>query len=145
MSAIADPEAPLEPGGEERELCRACLAPNPPGATFCHDCGAPLSSYAATGPFESVFAEGHVYRSAVERPQKLVVLLGMWGIFGMLASGGVMLLIMAHADRSFPIFLIAAFLVLVSVIILWRTTSNFLRSRNQPTETPARPDADFNA
>lgn len=140
MSAITEPEAPLD-AGEERELCRACLAPNPPGATFCRDCGAPLSSYAATGPFESLFAEGHVYRSAVERPHKLIVLLGVWVIFGLLAAGGLMLLLLAREGRSFIAFLIAAFMLLASVVILWRTTRNFLRSRNQPGPTAGRSES----
>src|SRR5258705_6327948 len=80
--------------GVERELCRICLEPNVPGATFCKDCGAPLSSYAATGPFESLFTEGHVYRQAAEHPQKLIVLLGMWVIFGGLEVVGVSLIVL---------------------------------------------------
>jgi hypothetical protein len=37
----------------EHALCLQCLAPNVPTAHFCGDCGAPLSPYAATAPFES--------------------------------------------------------------------------------------------
>jgi hypothetical protein len=130
MSAIANPEAPLDTGGEERELCRTCLTPNAPGATFCRDCGAPLSGYAATGPFESLLAEGHVYRSAVERPQKLIVLLGMWVIFGSAALVGLALLVLARHDLSPLAFTIGGMIVVGAVIILWRTTRNFMRARS---------------
>jgi len=130
MSAIADPEVPLDSGGEERELCRTCLAPNAPGATFCRDCGAPLSGYAATGPFESLLAEGHVYRSAVERPQKLIVLLGMWVIFGSAALAGLAILALARHDLSPLALTIGSMIVVGAAIILWRTTRNFVRARS---------------
>src|SRR3954464_10914584 len=55
---------------EEKQLCANCMFPNYPEAHFCAKCGAPLSSYASTGPFESLFAEGHVYRQATEQPRK---------------------------------------------------------------------------
>src|SRR5690349_8538637 len=88
---------PLKPSGPhpelpetgEKQLCVSCAVPNEPSAHFCAKCGAPLTSYASTGPFESIFAEGSVYRSAAERPQKLVVFLGMWLIFGLTALIGV--------------------------------------------------------
>src|SRR3954464_15103851 len=67
---------------EEKQLCANCMFPNYPEAHFCAKCGAPLSSYASTGPFESLFAEGHIYRQATEQPRKLVVVFGIWLIFG---------------------------------------------------------------
>jgi ribosomal protein L40E len=76
---------------EEQELCAQCMTDNRPGTHFCRKCGAPLSSYAATGPFESLFAEGHVYRRATEQPQRLIVLLGIWLIFGSVALAGTMI------------------------------------------------------
>ena len=80
-----DPSSSDSSSGEnqERELCPSCLAPNAPGAHFCSDCGAPLSSYAATAPFVSLFAEGHAYRQAVEKPRSWIVLLGIWMLFGL--------------------------------------------------------------
>jgi ribosomal protein L40E len=80
----------------ERQLCISCVAPNDPAAHFCVKCGAPLTSYAATAPFEHLFAEGHVYRQAAERPQRLIVVLGIWLIFGGLALTGIGLLVMSR-------------------------------------------------
>src|SRR3954451_837470 len=69
------------PESEEKQLCLSCMAPNEPTAHFCAKCGAPLSSYASTGPFESLFSEGAVYRQAAERPRSFIVVLGIWLIF----------------------------------------------------------------
>ena len=49
----------------EMELCISCVRPNVPGTNFCVHCGTPLTSYAATGPFESIFAEGDLWRKAI--------------------------------------------------------------------------------
>jgi predicted amidophosphoribosyltransferase len=52
---------------KERELCISCLEENEPGAHFCRHCNTPLTSYAATAPFESLFAEGDFWRKAASR------------------------------------------------------------------------------
>ncbi len=52
---------------QELEICISCLKPNTPGTHFCEHCGTPLTSYAATAPFESIFAEGDMWRKAVSR------------------------------------------------------------------------------
>ena len=69
-------------------FCLQCGYKIPDDDPFCAKCGAPMSSYAATSPFESLFAEGHVYRQAAERPRSFVVVLGIWIIFGMMAMAG---------------------------------------------------------
>ena len=118
------------PETEEKQLCVGCMAPNEPSAHFCVKCGAPLSSYAATGPFESLFAEGHVYRQAAERPQKLVVVLGVWLIFGMMALAG-LLLISIGRDTGFGYLVAGAFMLPISVMMIWKTTRNYMaRGKN---------------
>ena len=79
MDEGPDSDSPSAEGGQEREeeLCMRCMAANIPGSHFCRPCGAPMSSYAATGPYESLFAEGHLYGTAAEQPRRLVVVLGM--------------------------------------------------------------------
>jgi len=122
----------LDVGGVERELCRTCLEPNEPGATFCKDCGAPLSGYAATGPFESLLAEGHAYRQAVEHPQKLVVFLGMWMIFGFMGCVGAFMFVLnlgQYESRWFGIMGLVMFGI--GIAILWRTTRNYFRIRSE--------------
>ena len=61
----ATPSADREP--QELEICISCLKTNTPGTHFCGHCGTPLTSYAATAPFESIFAEGDMWRKAVSR------------------------------------------------------------------------------
>src|SRR6516162_1962936 len=85
------------PEAVEKQLCVSCMAQNEPSAHFCAKCGAPLTSYASTGPFESIFAEGSAYRAAAERPQKLVVVLGIWLIFGPMALAGLLMVAMMRS------------------------------------------------
>ena len=125
MPNESPPSAPSSGENQERELCPSCLAPNHPGTHFCSDCGAPLSSYAATAPFVSLFAEGHAYRQAVEKPRNWIVLLGIWLLFGFFAAGGFVLLILgARADRL-SVLLGGLMMMVVSVWIIARTTWNY--------------------
>ena len=127
-----EPEAkPLEPEGEEKALCTSCMAPNEPSAHFCAKCGAPMTSYAATGPFESVFAEGHVYRQAAERPRTLVVVLGIWLIFGMIALAGATMLFLGR-ESGIESVIVGTFLLPVSLLIIWKTTKNYLARQAKP-------------
>lgn len=120
-------------------MCTSCAVPNQPAAHFCAKCGAPLSSYAATGPFESLFAEGHVYREAAEHPRKLIVVLGVWLIFGTMALASTVILLI-DCTVSFSVDTVfAAFLLIFSVVILWKTTRNY-RSRRQERHACNRGD-----
>ena len=122
-------DTPLDSGeGEEKALCTSCMAPNEPSAHFCAKCGAPMSPYAATGPFESVFAEGHVYRQAAEKPRSLIVVLGIWLVFGMIAVGGAMMLFLGRED-GIEYVIMGAFLLPVALVMIWKTTRNYLAHR----------------
>jgi hypothetical protein len=78
----------------EMELCISCLKRNSPGTPFCRHCATPLTSYAATGPFESILAEGDFWRKAVQRTKgrhwirfaiiSLLVLLILTILFGII-------------------------------------------------------------
>jgi predicted amidophosphoribosyltransferase len=63
----------------ELEVCISCLQTNAPGIAFCRHCGTPLSSFAATAPFERIFAEGDFWRKAVrqakEKPLRRILIL----------------------------------------------------------------------
>ena len=104
------------------------MAPNQPSANFCVKCGAPLTSYASTGPFERLFAEGSVYRSAAERPRKLMVVVGIWLIFGFSACTGV-ILIASMRDTGFMFGIFGAGLTALSIAMLWKTTRNYLAAK----------------
>ena len=122
-------DRPLDPGeGEEKALCTSCMAPNEPSAHFCAKCGAPMSPYAATDPFESVFAEGHVYRQAAERPRSIIVVLGIWLTFGMIAVAGAMMLFLGR-EIGIEYLIAGAFLLPVSLLMIWKTTKNYLARR----------------
>ena len=49
----------------ELEICLSCLQTNAPGTHFCRHCYTPLTSWAATAPFESIFAQGDFLRKAI--------------------------------------------------------------------------------
>jgi hypothetical protein len=127
----SESEKPTEPRTEsgEKQLCVSCMVPNEPEAHFCAKCGAPMSSYAATGPFESLFAEGYVYRQATERSRSFVVVLGIWFIFGMMAIAGVTMLFIGR-EVGLEYVVVGAFVLPISLIIIWKTTrSYFTRPR----------------
>ena len=133
----SEPEQSSVPPSEtdEKQLCVSCVFPNDPEAHFCAKCGAPLSSYAATGPFERIFAEGHVYRQAAERPRSLIVVVGIWVIFGPLALTGVVLV--ARAGSGFALVLVGALLLIFSIAMIAKTTRNYFTGRKSEEKRDA--------
>jgi len=116
-------------GEDAKQLCLTCLFPNNTSDHFCGRCGAPLSSYAATAPFERIFAEGHAYRQASENPRSFIVVLGIWLLFGTFALAGVTFL-GAGSGLGFPFPLVFGFLWLVlSGAMIWKTTRNYFAKR----------------
>jgi hypothetical protein len=107
---------------EEKQLCVNCVFPNDPEAHFCGKCGAPLTSYAATGPFERIFAEGHLYRQAAERPRSFIVVVGIWIIFGTSALTGILFV---AGDGGPALVLIAVLILAVSLAMIAKTTRKF--------------------
>ncbi|CAN5699428.1 hypothetical protein BH11VER1_BH11VER1_38580 [soil metagenome] len=128
---------PISEPLEESELCLSCMAPNDTGVPFCAKCGAPMTSYASTGPLEHIFAEGYAYRQAAERPRSFIVVLGIWMIFVTLAMAGGMSMWMGYGT-SLPHFAMGVFLTLVSVIIIARTTRNYFA--RPPIKEPSDSD-----
>jgi len=84
-----------------------------------------MSSYAATGPFEHLFAEGHVYRQATEKPRKFIVVLGVWIIFGMMAIGGAAMLLIGR-NTGIQNVVAGALILPISLIMIWKTTRSYL-------------------
>ena len=122
----SEPEQTPQPpaDSDEKQLCVSCMFPNEPAAHFCAKCGAPMTSYAATGPFESLLAEGHVYRQASERPRSFVVVLGIWIIFGSMALAGAALLFIGR-DMGLQYVIAGAFFLPVSLVMIWKTTRSY--------------------
>jgi hypothetical protein len=114
----------------ENELCPRCLTPNELLSHFCKKCGRPLSSYAATGPFESIFAEGDLYRQASEKPRSFIIVVGMWLIFGIFAMFGTAMIILGREDGVlFTGF--GAFFLMISLVLLGKTTTNYFREKKR--------------
>ena len=119
------------PESDAKQLCVSCMAPNEPDAHFCAKCGAPLSSYASTGPFESLFAEGAVYREAADRPRSLVVVLGIWLIFGLMVVAGIAFTAFGLIGFGPSLLgglwsLVGVFLLAVGLKMIFKTTRNYL-------------------
>ena len=125
MKTQPEPDTETTADTEESPLCLGCLAPNHSTANFCAKCGAPMTSYAASGPFECLFAEGHVYRQAAEKPKNLFVVVGVWLIFGFIALSGLAIAILGSGS-SVSSVVFGAFLFLISLAMIWRTTRSYL-------------------
>lgn len=125
MSFEADQNSQPFTEADEKHLCVSCMFPNETFAHFCAKCDTPLSSYASTAPFERIFAEGHVYREATERPRNLIVVLGIWLIFGMMALSGVVFVVFGRCS-GFLCVAVGAFLLVISLMVIWKTTWNYL-------------------
>jgi len=122
------------PEAAEKQLCLSCMAPNDAAAHFCAKCGAPMSSFASTGPFEHLFAEGAVYRQAAERPRSFVVVLGVWFIFGCVALIAVfMMAVMPFV----PSFVFGGFMLLIALMMIWKTTRSYFANRQAHRDTDA--------
>jgi hypothetical protein len=122
-----------------RQLCLHCLAPNDVAADFCAQCRASLTSFAATAPLECAFAEGAVCRFAAERPRRLIVVLGIWLIFGMLMLFGVgrCAVEFSQSEPLVQKIIVSMFglaMAAVSLAMIWKTTQNFI-ARNK-AESP---------
>jgi hypothetical protein len=121
-----EPEQTPQTGAdsEEKLLCLSCMFPNDPSVHFCAKCGAPMTSYAATGPFESLFAEGHAFRQAAERPRRFVVVLGIWIIFGMMALAGIVMLFIGR-EVGLQYLVVGALVLPISLVMIWKTTRSY--------------------
>jgi hypothetical protein len=136
---LPEPQKDLMDGGEE-QLCTGCTTPNEPTAHFCVKCGAPLSSYATFAPFERQFSEGFIYRDAANHPRKLIVVLGVWLIFGTMAVAGVFFLGFSSQGENMSRILwalLGSATIAVSGTMIWKTTRNFLARK----QTDKRRDA----
>lgn len=127
MSRHAEANFVPQADADASPLCLSCLQPNAPASHFCSKCGAPMTSYAATGPFEHLFAEGFVYREAASRPRSLIVVLGVWLIFGSIALVGAVFFV-GSAQGEVGAGLLGVGTVAMALLMIYRTTRRF-RSR----------------
>ena len=104
-------------------VCPHCVQANAPSMAFCVYCGAPLGMVSTIDPIQSIYAEGFAYRSAVDGPPKLILLIGMWLLF--LPMAGTSLVLLFTMGGPGP-GIITPFLFLASVGVLFRMTRNYI-------------------
>jgi hypothetical protein len=117
---------------QDTPLCLSCLHPNGEEAHFCVKCGAPLDSYAATAPFEQIYAEGHAFRSATQGKPSLIVVLGIWILFlpGVVAGIFIGPLTLMYSGSWIGMIVFAGFGCL-SAALIYLTTRRYLQARSQ--------------
>jgi hypothetical protein len=133
----------------QQVVCPNCLEENESFQHFCVKCGAPISSISTVGPLERTLADGFMYRQAVAGRPKLIVVIGIWMMFLPVLIVSLSLLVMILIEnfggffRETGLAVVMSALLLVSFIILFRTTKNhFIARRKIPNETDSevKPD-----
>jgi len=116
-------------------ICPSCGELCPEDAHFCKSCRSPISSYASTGPFESIFAEGAAYRSAFNEPQKPIVVIGVWLLFAPVALGGLSVLLQSEFRLSDIYMIIVGIgMLLIGSYVPFITTKNYLKSKKEAAQ-----------
>ena len=116
-------ESDSHPQPEDSVVCPKCLLANSPTAAFCADCGAPIGMVASVDPLQHIQAEGFAYRSAVDGPPNLIVLIGMWLLFAPVAFATPFLV---FSTEYLPPRLLFLLLGVCSFVVLYRSTKNYI-------------------
>lgn len=120
MSTERDVDEPSEEG----VLCPKCLLANSTAAAFCADCGAPIGMVSTVDPIQHIWAEGFAYRCAVDGPPKLIIVVGMWLIFGPTLLALPFAFFSSGSNELASVFV--ALLEVAFATILYRTTKNYI-------------------
>ena len=120
------------------DLCIHCLKPVGEHAAFCIHCRAPLGFLAGSVSYYSVIAEGFIYRTAVQQPKRLSVVIGVWVIFGFMAISGAFSVYAFHLWAEYYKEWIVTYFQLmyglysvIGVSAIYQSTMNYLDYRNQ--------------
>ena len=114
-------------------VCPKCLCNNLPTAAFCSECGAPIGMVSTIDPIQQIQAEGFAYRSAVDSPPKLIIVIGMWAIF----FPGVLLPIFVVPALPIPLIQLLFYTALffISIIVIYRVTKNYITKTRESRNT----------
>lgn len=136
------------PRNDLDSVCLTCGEPNGPDRNFCSECGAPLTSHAVNDAFDTIRAEGWVYRKAQNSPRSMIVVVGIWMIWGPTVIVGTIILFSGLyivlcdwkpwyplSERLMAFFGLAvlAALLCIPITIVRRTTNEYLRFRRVQT------------
>ena len=110
--------------------CVSCLAQNKSVATFCEECGAPIGATATIDPLQTIRTEAFLLDKAIQRPPRLIVLLGIWLVHFpvLVASIGVAIYMILYGSgiTGFLFFWVMIALCCYAVVVLYRVTRNYL-------------------
>ena len=129
--------------GEEGVLCPKCLLANSTVAAFCADCGAPIGMVSTIDPIQHIWAEGFAYRCAVDGPPKLIIVVGIWLIFGPTLLVHPLSFFSSRSNDAGSVLVVL--LEIAFATILYRTTKNYIvksrlakeRSASEEITSPA--------
>jgi hypothetical protein len=114
----------------ESILCPSCLTPNGSDEIFCRQCGAPIAPTATLDPIATIQTESFLTQKALVGRPKLIVLIGIWLMFGSVFLASVYSAVRIVIDRSgfsdFVFFWAAVGLIYLSGVVLYRVTKNYL-------------------
>jgi hypothetical protein len=139
-------------------ICLSCASPNEDTADFCQKCAAPLSRHATMDPLGTIRSQGYVAHQAVTKPQRFIVVFGVWlwllpatiGMCLFLAFGLVAFVQDFRKMRfgeiiGFLLGMVVVFILLLCfAAIIYKTTRNYMRLQHQQphaTEPGQRSDA----
>lgn len=119
-------------------MCLSCGNENPANTHFCDRCDAPLTTSAVTDPFLSIRARGFAVRQAVNKPQRPIVVIGIWLWFGpvlilsLYGLGAVTYGLYYHGFNAGGLYFGVMFVfgLLLSSAILFRTSHHLFNRRS---------------
>ena len=150
-----DPHVAKKPLGNP--ICLHCAAELIGHVQFCPECGYPVTPEAASMPYESVLARGFAARVGSSNPRKLIVVIGMWIMFGpmlLIFTIGFFVMLFTslgtawqqnpHQDIPGNLYGIAisAALAAIAGTLLYKTTRNYLKLRRDRSEEPEEGDVE---
>jgi len=137
---------------EHKIICVSCGFGNYPTAHFCVECEAPLTAHAVVDPFDTIKTTGWAYRKSQDKPRSLVVVIGIWLIFGpmgLICAIELLSLLSAffrgevHGAQE-RLLLLGAFALLgvglyISTTIIRRTTRGYLQEQERRRREKVEP------
>ncbi|MDI6791597.1 MAG: hypothetical protein QME81_01845 [bacterium] len=113
-------------------LCPNCMTGNSPVRDFCKSCGCPIGQFVNVDPLKRIYSQGWLYRKAVSEAVSghitPIVFWGMCLIFGstFLNALAALLLADSYGGLGEPRSLINVFYLVISGVIFFRVTKNYL-------------------
>ena len=115
--------------------CPACHTLNPRFESFCQACDVPIGVTATLDPVSTIRTEAFLFRRALDLPNKPIVLIGMWILFLPLIVFGIgiaiYLIVYTRGVANFFFFWVFVGLIYVALMILYRTTKNYVALRRK--------------